>query len=364
MLILNCIPSIGSVILSVIVLFSLESGVAQPDSQDHSQRQGISILPILAANSTYGLMIGGAGFYHFNLTQNQFAKTSVTSIYTQNNQYLHGAMLDVKGPRWVKGISFSKTNFFDSHFPDTKKNYPYPPDQINATEVKSNVYGAFRHTKNLSTTFIWKQRTRVSHMNLYLAREKRYLPERVYPDEVLNLFGFASTYDRTYEMDDKTIGTVTMVEALRMPGINATNLPQQPPFTKLTIDIRNYSALLSDLVIANRLYAGNIYGKASYLSLYRLGGQIVRGYRYSRLKGTRIYAFQSELRYPLWGWLSGSTFMGVGNIGHNTLEPPALFGYGIGFHLSLPPDHVAMVRLDIGMSQEKSHFTMQANHAF
>ena len=352
------------------VLFELRGSACVNDHKQlaaekfKGQKRGLSVLPVIAGNSTYGIMVGGAVFFHQPVFCEQYLKSQVMTVVSQNSQMFLGIQANFKDDRWIRGIKMSFTDFFDSYYEGSREVRQEAPDQISAFEAKYEAYSAFRHNKVLSTKIIWEQRQRTDHERLFRVKENRTDKVRIFPDERTIALGIATTFDDTTETELSPVGHRHVLSWRVMPGGEMfTNMDGQPRFVQLGADARYYVALMDELVLASRAFYGKSIGTPSYLYRYRLGGGTLRGYRYSRFKGNTMYSVQEEARFPIWSVVTGSLFVGMGDVTDDTFGKP-FHSYGFSIKIGLPPDYVAKVRFDVGFSEEPTNFIMQANHAF
>lgn len=350
-------------IAGLFALFGSSLGLSQSLDNNSQAKKGISILPVVAANSTYGLMVGGALFYHQPIFD-QKLKTSLMTIYSRNNQTFNGIDINLKSSRWLKGAKVTVTDFFDSFYNESREIRKDPPDRICVFDSKYELYGAFRHNNELSTKFSWLQKRRTEQGKVYRVKTHEISNIKYYPDEITNAFGLATTFDATEEAEISTLGKFLQFDWKVMPGGKATSVKNQKRFQQFDLDLRYYYEIYAPLVHAARIYLGQSIGQPTYLFRYRLGGDLLRGYRYSRFKGNKIYAIQNEFRFPIWGVVSGNIFGSVGDTVDTRFAMIPFYCYGFGFKINIPPDYVAKVRFDFGFSKESMNMLMEANHAF
>ncbi len=161
------------------------------------------------------------------------------------------------------------------------------------------------------------------------------------------------------------------------------NRNQSGPFTKYTLDLRNYLSLngrrtANNLregkkVLASRLMVGTSTGNIAFSEQFFMGGpDNLRGYFDDRFWGNNMFLFSNELRIPLekQNQLAGVLFMDLGhawgasdvnqeNIAgfeqQKRFRPRA--GFGVGIRVRTP---VGPVRLDYGFGDGagRSHFSI------
>lgn len=348
-----------------------ENNQKQEDRQQIKKtltKDGMSFVPLIVANSTYGVMGGVLSVFQLPLSKDYYTKSKMIILASSKKQFFLGADFEGVEDRWIQGVMVSGSNFFDSYYRGDGRFHPEQPDEIQVEETKLDVYRSFRHNSTLSTKFSWLQRSRKEKQQLYFAQEKRYASIQLFPNEKTNAFAIGTVYEDLKETDLSPLGHKVQISALIMPGGAMSSIKGQEQFSQFSLDLRWHEDFFAPLfscplVFSSRIYAGSSNGKASYLFKYRLGGHLLRGYRYGRFRGDRIYAFQEELRFPVWSFVSGSVFIEAGEASEDRFQGP-LLSSGVGIKLALPPDYVAKIRFDVGFSAESINLMMQANHAF
>jgi hypothetical protein len=120
------------------------------------------------------------------------------------------------------------------------------------------------------------------------------------------------------------------------------------------IELRQFAPLGHGVVLGVDAYGEAATGAAPFTILPRLGStRMLRGIREGRYRDRVGWAFQSELRAPLWRRISGVAFGAVGDVAPRirsvTLRDPKLAG-GVGLRYRLT-DEGANVRVDLAASR-------------
>lgn len=151
---------------------------------------------------------------------------------------------------------------------------------------------------------------------------------------------------------------------------------EKASYSKLTVDHRRYYELLDDkLVLAVRGSGGRaLTGTLPDPELFRIGGsETLRGYAYGEegLAGDKVLLFNTELRFPLWDFLSGVVFFDAGKAWEkdermNPLDLLHSNGFGIGVRVDTP---LGLLRFDYGwgLNEEhgrEGHFYFGLGHTF
>lgn len=123
-----------------------------------------------------------------------------------------------------------------------------------------------------------------------------------------------------------------------------------------------------DVILALRGEGAASFGDRSYLTNYRLGGLFrLRGYRSNRFRGHQYLLGSSELRFPIYSFISGAVFGETGymwvNGGRNDPSDIARSG-GFGLRFGLPPDRRVKLRFDVGFAPDQWGIFFAFNEAF
>lgn len=86
-------------------------------------------------------------------------------------------------------------------------------------------------------------------------------------------------------------------------------------FANLTADLRLYTSIRRNHVVAVQGYAAASTGRAPFHLLPMLGGQnLLRGYYEGRFRDKAAFAVQAEYRFPVWKRLGAAVFAGTGDV--------------------------------------------------
>ena len=91
------------------------------------------------------------------------------------------------------------------------------------------------------------------------------------------------------------------------------------------------------------------------------GAYTLRGFYSNRFRGSRYYAGQMEMRFPLYGRFSGAGFMDVGDITDGAFTGARL-SYGCGIRFALNAN--VKLRLDYGTSNDQNGVFFTFGEAF
>lgn len=127
-------------------------------------------------------------------------------------------------------------------------------------------------------------------------------------------------------------------------------------------DYRHYQGVFRDSVLATRVEVETTDGDVFVSSVG--GSTQLRGYVDDRYEGQTKVAGQVELRFPIWKWISGVTFIETGTLNVNS-DWKTLTNGGIGLRFGLPPDGDVKLRFDYGIAENgDSEVYVNFNQAF
>lgn len=333
------------------------------------RKQGLSFIPIAAANSTFGFMLGGAGIYYPQTTA--YKRIQSTGILTLKGQAF--ASLNYDGPEQAVswGVSLIGSDFFNPLYGESKRRYTRPPDQIDMKLVtRFAPFTRLRLGRDISLKLSYIHESRVEAERFLPEGKEPALKQRIYPDERNSFFGWSLAYNPESENELSPIGTYVAWTSKLMPGPFASSVEATPAFLLTQLDLRYHYAInpsnRRSPVLSQRIYVGTNLGKPTQHSRVLLGGNyILRGFGAARFRAVRFYTSLSEVRFPIWGVFSGATFFEVGDYANDKESfDELLMSYGAGVRIGLPPDYVAKVRIDFGFSRDGFNLSMQANQAF
>lgn len=141
------------------------------------------------------------------------------------------------------------------------------------------------------------------------------------------------------------------------------------PRSRLGFEVAQFFPVLPpNVVLALRSEGGLSFGDRSYFTNYALGGiKRLRGYYSNRFRGDHYLLGGSELRFPIWSFISGVAFAEAGKVWakdqDDGLKNIALAGGG-GLRFGLPPDYRIKLRFDIAASKDQWGIFFAFNEAF
>lgn len=123
-----------------------------------------------------------------------------------------------------------------------------------------------------------------------------------------------------------------------------------------------------NLILALRFDGAISLGNVAYTTNYALGGiNTLRGYYSNRFRGDNYALISTELRFPIWNFISGVAFVDSGKVWVSGMRnKPSDIAYcgGGGLRFGLPPDFRIKLRFDVGVAPDQWGIFFAFNEAF
>ncbi len=138
--------------------------------------------------------------------------------------------------------------------------------------------------------------------------------------------------------------------------------------SRLTLDLRNFYPLGRNHIVALQVYGDMTWGDTPFQLMPNLGGgDILRGYYKGRYRDKMMLCAQAEYRFPIYKWLKGTAFAGVGDVA-NDLDrfdiSQSKVAYGAGLRARVNPVNVHL-RFDVAFTRDREPaFYFTASEAF
>jgi outer membrane protein assembly factor BamA len=177
------------------------------------------------------------------------------------------------------------------------------------------------------------------------------LPAPEYDEDTigLGLWLFYDTRDSQLHPTKGVYDTLTF----RLVPEGLSTFKDSRTFGQAEMDHRIFHSPAPGTVLAGRLLLGWSWGYPSYQYRYTLGGPYyLKGYYNNRFRGENFYVVQGEVRQDLFWIFSGAVFVEAGEVSDGRFEGGE-FSAGFGLRMTLPPDHIAKVRLDAAWAKDQ-----------
>jgi outer membrane protein assembly factor BamA len=306
---------------------------------------GISLAPILAYEPTFGMIYGGAVFmertlppqYRFDTilafsTDDEYSVAFGLKKWVQEDTYFH-LELDVDNfarPYYGEGMDTSASEKID----------------IEGTVVAARYFLKFMDKAKISLGPFFDYR---SADQAEVVGNDLVPPE--YNESTFGLGMYLFYDDRDSELSPSSGVFDTMT--IRYVPDSLSTFKGSDSFFQAEVDHRIFYSPAPGTVLAGRLHMAGSWGEPSYQYRYSLGGPYeLKGFSTNRFRGDSFYIVQGEVRQDLFWIFSGAAFAEVGEVTDNRFGSPE-FSCGGGFRMTLPPDHVAKIRLDFAWAEDE-----------
>lgn len=317
---------------------------------------GMSLAPILAYEPTFGLIYGGAVFLEKPFAP-EYAFNSRLAFSTEGE---YSVLLSLK-----------KFYYPDRHFhlelemDDFAR--PYYGEGMN-TDASDQIF-----LQGMVSRFLYFLKYRTSgkvswgpFLDFRSADSTGVDGSDVIPpeyEEVSLGFGLNLFYDGRDSQLSPTTGVYDTL-ILRLVPNYLTSYDDSSTFFQAEVDHRIFRSPTAGLILAGRFHLGSSWGRPSYQYRYSLGGPYeLRGFYNNRFRGKRFYCLQGEVRKNLNSIISGAVFAEVGEVTDGDFDSPET-SFGAGLRMTLPPDHIAKVRLDFAWAQDQQSIYFIFGEAF
>ncbi len=331
-------------------LFLLTSFLLCPIDGHGSQ----AIVPIVAYNPTYKLIVGGAYFSFPGDSRGNGSSfgLQVLSTFTNNVKLIPEYKLVWNSLRFELNGKWS--TYYDPYYGEGSETEV--EDEIQLDEESGTWTGGL----------FWQINSVWSIGPIY---DLRYRQNRgIDGDPSLGAieaerssgYGLRITMDRRDTAFSTHSGNYVSLQGLNIP-VSATTT--EKGFQLLSADIRQFMTA-SVFTLALRVTGGVASQDTSYLYRYRLGGtDQLRGFYTNRFRGDNFVLGQAELRLELLSALSLVAFADAGNVGDPRITTTQQT-YGGGLRFGLPPDWIKKARLDFAFAKDQSGVSFVFDETF
>jgi outer membrane protein assembly factor BamA len=308
-------------------------------------KTGVSLAPILAVDPSFGTIFGGAVFldrpadpHYFMYTRLALSTEGETSIQFNYKRWLKNGIFyhldaevdDFARPYYGEGMDTDKSERI--LLEGTVARVQYFLKYIKNGKLVFGPFLDFRSADHKGT-----DGTDVSP------------PE--YGESTLGV-GLCLFYDSRDNPLSPTRGVYDTLTFRLLPD-ELSSFEGSENFIQAEVDHRIFYSPKAGTTLAGRLFAGGTWGQPSYQYRYYLGGPyFLRGFYTNRFRGDSIYVAQAEVRQDLFWIFSGAAFVEAGEVTDDKFDRAELSA-GVGVRMTLPPDHVAKVRLDAAWAKDQ-----------
>jgi len=361
-----------AVLIGTLLLAFLLGSPGQGFSADHSGMEqevqeygeltllqsdtGMSLAPILAYEPTFGMIYGGAVF----LEREQPPQYKFNTILAFSSDGEYSVVANLK--KWV-----GKDTFFHLELSVDNFARPYYGEGMDTVasekiDIEGSVYEASYFLK-------FEDKGKVSlgpFLEYRGADQGEIIGGAVEPPEYnessvgVGMYLFYDGRDSELSPSSGVYDNLT----IRYVPESLSTFKGSDTFFQAEVDHRIFHSPAPGTVLAGRIFMAGSRGDPSYQYRYSLGGPYeLRGFYTNRFRGENVYLVQGEVRQDLFGIFSGAAFAEIGEVTDNRFNSPET-SYGGGIRMTLPPDHVAKVRLDFAWAEDQKSIYFVFAEAF
>ena len=317
---------------------------------------GMSLAPILAYEPTFGTIYGGAVFldrfiapqyrFHTRLafsTEGEYSALFDLKKWVGTNTYFHLEVEvdDFARPYYGEGMDTERDK--DIRLEGTVSRVLYFLKFMENWKVSMGPFLDYRGAEQADI-------------------EGTGVAAPVYDERTLGL-GMRFFYDIRDSHLSPTSGVFDTLTIRYVPDSLST-FKGGDTFFQAEVDHRIFYSPAPGTVLAGRLHLARSWGDPSYQYRYSLGGAYeLRGFFNNRFRGDNLYVVQGEFRRHLFWIFSGAVFAEAGEVTDDRFDSPET-SYGGGLRMTLPPDHIAKVRLDFAWAKDQKSIYFIFGEAF
>lgn len=320
-----------------------------------------SLVPLGGYNPTYKVFLGG-GYFQNKVTDGEkkyefgivgiFAQAKATKLEINWHSYF--------SRWWRMDLRNELSNGFESNY--GRGNETKVEDRVDALFWKdeTEVYFPYSFNSRFSIGPGFEHRARRNKAEF--RSQERLQKDPIEPEEFVVAAGIRQELDYRDIPSNPSLG---WHQGFRITHAFPYKGPIHARSTTFDWDFDIFQYVINrDLVLAHALSGGFILGEPTYLNEFRLGGtDRLRGHFYNRFRGKKYYVEQSELRFPIYSYVSGASFLEFGEVTDKRFSR-AHVTYGTGLRIGLPPDKISKIRIDYAVARDQKGVFVDFGHAF
>lgn len=317
---------------------------------------GMSIAPVLAYEPTFGLIYGGAVFLEKEFAP-EYSFNGRLAFSTEGEYSALAKIIKNFGPQKYYHLELEVDDFARPYYGEGMNTSASDEIMLEGT-VTRFLYFLNNHASGELT---WGPFLEFRGVDDDGAEGNDLVPPE-YEEASLGV-GLGLVYDGRDSDLSPTSGIFDML-TLRLVTDSMTSYEGSHTFFQVEVDHRNFTSLSDGFVLAGRIHLGVSSGTPSYQYRYSLGGPYeLRGFLVNRFRGKHFYNLQGEVRKDLFWIFSGAAFAELGEVTDDRFNSPET-SVGAGFRMTLPPDHIAKVRMDFAWAKDQQAIYFIFGEAF
>lgn len=312
-----------------------------------------AIVPIVAYNPTYKLIVGGA-YFNFPSDGGEGSHYGVQflSTFTNNIKIVPEYKLQLSWLRFQ--LNGRWTTYYDPYYgegSDTRVENLVRLDEESGM-ISAGLFALIGDTVSVGPVYDYRYRQN---------RGVDGDPSRgIIAPEKTGAYGMKLTLDWRDTPFSTTQGGYLSTAFMSVPEHSTDS---GHAFSYVTADSR-YFTTWDPVTLALRGAGGIASTSTSYLFRYRLGGtDELRGFLTNRFRGSSFWLGQAEIRWSIIEALSLVGFTDIGQVGDPVVRG-AKQTYGAGIRFGLPPDWLKKARLDFAFAKDESGVSFVFDETF
>lgn len=356
-------------ILLLVQAFRLQAGVLPTDS---SKKDGVVVIPLLYYTPDTRLAAGAAGVYYFRTAAGSLDSVSPRLSYVQLlADYTQNRQLDV----WSLWSIFTKA---ERYLIKGELRYRNFPDRYFGVGNATTLAQEERYSYDLFSFKLLAMRrfdrywfAGIDYQLRHQFNFKQFSDGDLFNNRVTganggtgSAVGLVATYDDRDNIVNASSGHFFEFSSYwYRPGFGSDF-----NFSNYNLSYATYFKLPRKLVLGVNVVGRANFGDVPFLDMARVGNDdILRGYPANRFRDRNMYAFQSELRFPIYRRLGGVAFAGGGDV-FATADDLSLqrfkYSIGTGLRYALNKKEKLNARIDVGLGREGPAFYISVAEAF
>ncbi|MCO6473047.1 MAG: BamA/TamA family outer membrane protein [Melioribacteraceae bacterium] len=355
------------IILFSITLFYTEEAHSQITDTLKTDNSSIFLYPYVFYTPETEFALGGGGIIYFTNPLVEKAKPSKFvpyAYYTTNKQILAGVIGEhylfentwlisgiLEGGKLVKKFYGAGGNTLEIDNSDYSEKYLLW--QVAAQKIFNNVLAGLTYQIEYHDVFDLKNNPNLVGKNIVGSKG-----------------GFSSGFGFKFSFDtrDNNFYPRSGIFLDWNSTIFTKDLGSDYDYNTQILNLRGYKTIFPLLVLAAQSYIQLAGGHPPFYSLPPMGGEkIMRGYFLGRYRDKKLFALQTELRFPIFWRIKGAAFFGIGDVAGD-FESFKLtnlkYSYGGGLRFKLEENEELNLRVDLGFGKNTSGIYFGVEEAF
>lgn len=324
---------------------------AQQDTLNSPRRHFIA-LPITFYAEETNVGVGASAGYYYGRNDSKISSIQANAIYTLKNQLSMNILPKIySSTRDFYYSGHLRVNYYPDKFFGIGRN---TGDELEENYTSRNFSVLLQRQRILFGTMMAGVQAQVNYYKAEDIKSGGLLSQGVVGmnDRFTAGLGLLLTWDTRNSMFYTSKGDFYRASLMVYSKAFGSSLN----VTRFTLDLRNFYALAKKHTVAWQVYADMTWGETPFQLMPALGGgDVLRGYYKGRYRDKMMLCVQTEYRFPIYKWLKGTAFAGVGDVasrlGGFSLSHSKV-SYGLGLRARVNPVNVHL-RLDAAFTGDR-----------